>query len=402
MNQTLGYGYPSSVAPCAGRIVDVDGHEWLPPELWVEEFGEVVRPMAELAEEMLQSQRTAYFKDSLIEQTDELNPNSVWKTKGPWAPGAYDMSRRLDVLDYTGVRSQLVFPGTLALYACFMHGFADDPTLFSKIPGDRREYAATLLRAYNNWVIRKSGISSRLRLVAALVAPSPEELIGEARRLIEAGVRAVWLPSSILPGDRSPAHNDLDPFWDLCSRTDTIVTLHIGNEPGFYKTLRWREAKAFEGWKVATEINADPWTLVTQPVPSQNYLTAMVTGAVFERHPRLRLGVIELGADWIGPLAYRLDMWYRHSQFKKWNELLSRPPSEYIRENVRVSAYPFEQIDEYIQKFGLEEIYCYASDFPHVEGGTSPMSFWAERLARLGPGMLEKFFVTNGQFLVPD
>ena len=40
----------------------------------------------------------------------------------------------------------------------------------------------------------------------------------------------------------------------------------------------------------------------------ENYVAAMVLGGVFERHPHLRFGVIELSASWIGPLAERLDM----------------------------------------------------------------------------------------------
>jgi len=312
------------------------------------------------------------------------------------------MRRRLDVLDYTGIRRQLVFPGNLALHAAFLHGFADEPGFFPGIGGDRRNVALQMLDAHNSWVVRQARISDRLRPVASLVAGSPDDLKAKAKRLIDSGVRTLWLPSSILPGGRSPAHNDLDPFWSLCAASNTVVTLHIGNEPGFFRTLGWKQARAFEGWKVGNEISADPWTLSTGHMATENFLMTMVTGAVFERHPELRLGVIELGADWIGPTAYRLDMWYRNSQFKTWNKLLSMPPSEFIRRNVRVSAYPFEKIDEYIRMYGLTEVYCYSSDYPHVEGGKDPMEFWAGRLAPLGADVMEKFFVRNGTWLMPD
>ena len=33
------YELPESVAPFAGRINDVDSHEMIPAQLWVEEFG---------------------------------------------------------------------------------------------------------------------------------------------------------------------------------------------------------------------------------------------------------------------------------------------------------------------------------------------------------------------------
>jgi len=69
---------------------------------------------------------------------------------------------------------------------------------------------------------------------------------------------------------------------------------------------------------------------------------------------------------------------------------------------VRTSGFPWEPIDEYIRNDGLEDCYCYASDFPHVEGGTDPMGFWSKRLAPLGEATMEKFFVSNGKWIMPD
>jgi hypothetical protein len=76
-------------------------------------------------------------------------------------------------------------------------------------------------------------------------------------------------------------------------------------------------------------------------------------------------------------------------------------PSEFIRRNVRVTAFDFEPVDDYIDRYGLEEVYCYASDFPHMEGGRDPMARFAGRLERFGPAMMEKFFVKNGEWLLP-
>ena len=39
---------PPSVQPYAGRITDVDSHEQVPAQLWVETFGEAMRPFAEV------------------------------------------------------------------------------------------------------------------------------------------------------------------------------------------------------------------------------------------------------------------------------------------------------------------------------------------------------------------
>ncbi len=45
---------------------------------------------------------------------------------------------------------------------------------------------------------------------------------------------------------------------------------------------------------------------------------------------------------------------------------------------------------------------CFSTDYPHVEGGTDPLGRFASILARHGPEVIERFFVTNGQLLLPD
>ena len=47
-------------------------------------------------------------------------------------------------------------------------------------------------------------------------------------------------------------------------------------------------------------------------------------------------------------------------------------------------------------------MYTFASDYPHVEGGLDTASQFAKRIGRLGAGAAEKFFVTNGELLLPE
>jgi predicted TIM-barrel fold metal-dependent hydrolase len=108
-------------------------------------------------------------------------------------------------------------------------------------------------------------------------------------------------------------------------------------------------------------------------------------------------------------LARLLDLWHENNQsigIKKFGSdyegrKLPMRPSEYINRNVRVAPFDFEPVDEYIEKFGLEDVYCFATDYPHVEGGRDPMARLGERLAPLGEKVLEKFFCTNGEWLLP-
>jgi hypothetical protein len=80
---------------------------------------------------------------------------------------------------------------------------------------------------------------------------------------------------------------------------------------------------------------------------------------------------------------------------------LAGPPSSYIKRNVRVSCFDFEPVNTYIQRYGIEDVYCFASDYPHLEGGKDPVGSFYGSLAPLGEPVLEKFFLRNAEWILP-
>ena len=106
----------------------------------------------------------------------------------------------------------------------------------------------------------------------------------------------------------------------------------------------------------------------------------------------------------MGPLAENLDRWNMHKPFASTTgqSPLKMLPSEYIQRNVRVACFDFEPVGEYIDRYGLEDVYCYASDFPHFEGGRNPIGRFVKALEGKSDAVLEKFFVTNGSDLLPE
>lgn len=394
---------PVALRPLAGQIMDVDSHEYTPVNFWVEQFGSVAKNFVSAF---------AHSKmpiNQLVEKDEgEINLQSVWNTKFARAPGAFDFSRRLEVMDFTGIRRQMIFPGSIGLYAVSFYYRADQfPDMFREIRGDRKGYARELIGAYNEFCIRIARSSDRLRPVGIALAEDPETLYAEAKRLIEGGVRAIWVPSASLPGGVSPASPALDGFYSLMAAADAPILAHVGADFEFLKTGQWRDAPAFQGWKAGEEFQMDPWTLSVLHLPVQNFLATMVLGGVFERHPTLRFGACEVLGQWIGPLAQLLDFWHAHSRkFTLGNMEGSLPirlkPSEYIRRNTRVSLFDIEPVDTYIDQFDMPEVYCYASDYPHPEGGKNPMGDICGRLESFGADVMRKVFVENGRWLLPD
>ena len=229
------------------------------------------------------------------------------------------------------------------------------------------------------------------------------ELLNQARQLLDAGLRGLLIDSGVPPGGVSPAALELDPFWALLAERDVPVLLHLGGDLGFLGASQWSQAEAFAHNKTALEVGSDPYSYATVHLSAEHWLTVMVMGGVFERHPRLRFGAIELGGHWLAPLAENLDMWATTIFEKRIRSTLSAKPSEYLARNVRVTPHNIlEPIADFMSRNpALSDCYCFSTDYPHLEGGTRIKSRCYEALAPLGEEVLEKYFSANAEWLLP-
>jgi hypothetical protein len=400
---TSNLSIPECLLPFAGRIMDADAHEYTPVNHWIEQFGEATRPFVEAHEDSKMPIGQFVAADDTA-----MDADTIWTTKFARAPGAFDWDRRLEVMDMTGIHRQLVFPGSIGLYGASFYFRCDAfPNMYRSIGGNRKAFALDMIRLHNDFCVRMARKDDRLRMVAVLLAPDVPSLLTEAKRLIDAGVRAIWLPSAALPGGVSPAHPSLNPLWDMCETAKVTITAHVGSDFEFLTTAEWRNAPQFEGWKAGEEFQMDPWTLSTLHLPVQNFVATMVLGGVFERYPELRFGACEVTAQWVGPLAENLDLWFANQRKFSLGNMegdlrLSMKPSDYIRRNTRYSLFDIEPVDTYIRRYEMPELYCYASDYPHPEGGRQPMIDVSERVAPFGHDVLQKVFIDNGAWLMPD
>jgi hypothetical protein len=100
----------------------------------------------------------------------------------------------------------------------------------------------------------------------------------------------------------------------------------------------------------------------------QTALASLVLEGVFERHPKLKMVMIEAGFGWAPSLSWRLD--------RTWERLrgevphVKRPPSEYIREHIYWTTQPMEDPErrdhlfDVIDWVGWEKL-LFATDYPH-------------------------------------
>ena len=217
-----------------------------------------------------------------------------------------------------------------------------------------------------------------------------EAAAGEA---IALGAKALMIPSRCPPG-HSPSHVAFDPVWARAQEAGIPILFHVGGEekinPAYFENGLPR-VKDFHGG----EENFTSVSYMTIPISVMQTLAALIIDGVLDRFPRLKFGVIELGASWVPGWMRSMDS--AHLAFFKNEERLHRlsaPPSEIVRRQVRVTPYPHEDAGWLIREAG-ETVPLFSSDYPHVEGGRNPLKRFGDSLVGASPQAVDQFYAGN-------
>ncbi len=375
-------------AAAPSGLLDCDGHLYMEPDVMAEVVGDsgggwiidFLRGYVGTPEDTAARERARA---------------DVWSVKGVSALGASDARDRVAAMDCMGIERQLLFPNTTLRELRL-----DTPA------------ARTACQRYNDYVIdwtRRA--DDRARAVCQLNMADRDWALAELRRVIDNGARGVLLPCVEPPAGTSPASPSWDGLWGLLEESGTPAFIHIGagglasgaaDDPMF-PSRAWADAPTLRALfpdRPGGEERLGPFFVVVAHVAAEVYITCLVMGGVFERFPQLRFGAIEFGASWLGPMCERLD---RHATLlDKVGHRYPMRPSEYVRRNVRVTPQWAEPLDVLVDRYGLAESYVFSTDYPHVEGGRSPVQAFVAMAARVGAAYAGQFFVENGKLLLPD
>ncbi len=394
------------------HIYDVDSHEMAPLHFWGSIFGSAAGEIAEQVTESMKLQKgNDFYVPDLVADSTEITDDTVWNVKGTSAPGAFDFQRRLSVMDQMGVARQLVFP-SFAIFASMLKiGNEFKVKNFLRMKGtiaQIQELGDAGLAEYNDWAAATTAANpDRTRCVAYIMDNgSVADLVEQAERLIGKGIRAINIPHGVPPAGVSPANPAMDDFWALLEKHDVPLVTHVGNEEGLFASSVWKQdVPAFKlGKTQSIELGLEPYSFANLYNTAAHFLTVMILGGVLERFPRLRIGMIEQGSSWLGPAAESLDMWARDVYYNRLKDHISLLPSQYIDRQVRVTPFnDFEPVARDFERYpNLANTYCYATDYPHVEGGKESKRKMYEQVAPLGPDIVQKFFVGNAELLLPE
>jgi predicted TIM-barrel fold metal-dependent hydrolase len=218
-----------------------------------------------------------------------------------------------------------------------------------------RSVARGFAELYNDWVAgwcrRGKG---RFHGVAVLPIEWIDDAIPVLRRAKELGLVCAMVPPALRT--RNLDHPDLDPLYAAAVELDMPLGVH--GAPGIHLP------------KIGIDrfVNYIQVHCVSFPFDQMVAMTALISGGVFDRHPRLRVALLEAGVGWVPYFVDRL-----HEHYEKRGDWIQngwrRDPREYIAAgNVWVSCEPEEPILPAVVDVLGPDFIMYASDYPHWDG----------------------------------
>ena len=190
-----------------------------------------------------------------------------------------------------------------------------------------------------------------------------DDAMEDARWIKEHGLRGGVLLPNVPPDVKwvKPLHDTYyDPLWKLCEDLEIPVQCHGGTgNPDYGNT-------PVSGLLYITETS----------FYSQRPLVHMILGGVFERFPKLKLVLTEMGCAWIPGVLAQLDGVINSIRSTRSigelrytdDQVLNHTATEYVQRNVWVGASQPRPADAAAREVLGEHRFMWGSDYPHDEG----------------------------------
>ena len=285
-------------------------------------------------------------------------------------------------LDLLGVASQLVF-----------NTFNNGRLLRLERAGDL-DLAYGAARAHNRGMVEFCSVDDRLLPTCYVPLADFERSAAMATEAIAMGAAALLVPSGC-PVGHSPSHIELDPVWRQAEEAGIPVVLHVGGggqllDPRYFDN-GGPYVKDFHGG----DENFRSVDYMAIPGPPAQTLATLIIDGVLERHPALKVGVIEQGAIWVPgwmrQMESAFDAFVKHEDRL---QALSMRPSDYVRRQVKATPYPTEDVRWIVEQAGAE-VPLFSTDYPHVEGGRRPVERFEASLGDASDAVRQAFYCDN-------
>lgn len=342
--------------PTTDRIISSDSHIVEPPDLYATRMDRRLRdraPMMERRETPAGVKYDAWFVDGrqvatlggVIQAGKRFEDPSQIDFLGVWEdvrPAAYEPEAMLKGLAEDGVWGACLQPSQ----GLFWYRLPDTDLL------------TELCRVYNDWI-------------AEFCKPWPGQLLGigtvnvddvevgcrELERCARLGLKGAFIPVYPLP-DFPYRHPIYERLWWTAADLGIPLLLHIatprGGIPGSEFTLNVSDLTA------SGRCTTDHWVRYS--------MTAMIFAGVFDRHPKLKVGVVEHEMAWIPHWLSQMDLVYTERPVftRGWKSREGMLPSDYWHRNFFVQFMEDGVGVRLRDLIGVDNM-MWGNDFPHAE-----------------------------------
>lgn len=286
------------------------------------------------------------------------------------ARGGSDPAGRLLDLDVDDISIAALYP----TYGLMIQGVTDN------------EAATALCRSLNDWLADYCRHDpERLLAVATLPMTSPQSALAEAERCLDLGFVGAWRRPERFEGVAAlhdPGHERL---FSLLAEADRPLAIHPGlNGVVPYEYFGERFDEDYSAMHAAHF-----------PVEQMMNLTSLVAFGILDRHPTMRVALLETGATWLPFYAHRLD---EHLETFGFPVEMKSKPSEQIQRQVYVSVEEYEPgLETMLETYG--DTVVFASDYPHGDGTFPGSTAEILEATEIAPADLERILWTNARAL---
>jgi predicted TIM-barrel fold metal-dependent hydrolase len=336
-------------------IISSDSHVFEPPDLWTTRIDAAFRQRAPRIE-----RRDGV--DLLVVESDQpiagiglisnagarfLAPETIADHarfedvhRGGWDPEQHLADMRLD-----GVAGEVLYPSQGLFYFKVA-----DPALLSAV-----------FRAYNDWLAEFCRVDpARLKGIAMINLDDVADGVAELTRTARLGFCGAMISEFPLEHRRYD-NPEYEPFWAAAEDLDMPLSLHTAT--------RRRGTNA----GVAARTVRDASRRATKAFLPALSLCDMIFSGVFDRHPRLRVAIVEFELSWVPYVLANADYTYRERHAEAAYRFKDgRQPSDFFRTNVALS-FQEDAVGVRLRDVIGVDTMMWGSDYPHSES-TFPRS----------------------------
>lgn len=336
------------------KLISADSHVVEPPDLWQNYTEKKFRDRAPRVVRQGDVDNWIVDEDILIgsiggptqagRRYTDLEKLEIEGSYEDSPAAAYDPHERLKAMEVDGVVGEVVYStiGT-RLFTVDVRG----------------ELLSACFKALNDWSADfGNAYPGQLKGTGVISFDDIDGAIDEIQRCAKLGLGGLVIPA-YQSEDRHYDEPEFEPFWAAAEEIGLPIGMHSGSaRPGPGRIGSFANNASVRGTS-AFRATQDYWV--------RRSVAHMIFGGVFERHPKLKVGVVEYELSWAPYFIWQMDMAYKKHRYVTEIQFKDgKVPSDIFHQNVFVCFQEDPLGIALRDVIGVDNI-MFGSDYPHRE-----------------------------------